>query len=333
MTRGSMRSFWGALLAATLVAVVGCPTNSDDDDDDVVDDDDAGDETPLPAAEDVVLDGACDLAVKYGRFGVDETEQYTSVQGQVSAGVVPVTVLQNIQEEGGCRLMKRENPFCDPPCGPGFTCDYDGECIVFPEPQDLGDVIVRGLTERIKMEPRQPGFNYFAVPEDGMVAGQTVQLRSTGGAWDEFEAWGVGVETMVLPEELIWVIVEATSLDIEWPPGTAGARSEIHFQLNIDQHGTSPATLICDFPDTGSATVPAAMIDGLRGAGVTGWPAASLSRRTVDNVTLSDGTGCVEFTIASPRNVDVTVSGYIPCNQQNPCPDGLTCNQAIELCE
>jgi len=323
-----------ALLAVGWLTTAGCPTGADDDDTAVGDDDDAtGEETPLPAPADVEFDGACDLANKYGRFGVDETADYTSVQGQISDGVVPVTVLRNIQEEGGCRLLKRENPFCDPPCGPGFTCDYDGECIDFPEPQDLGIVIVRGLTERVEMEPRQPGWNYFAVPEDGMIPGETVQLRATGGRWDGFEAWGVGVESMVLPEDLLWTIAEATDVELEWPAAAAGARSEVQFKLNIDQHGTSPATLFCDFPDTGSATVPGSMIDGLRAAGVTGWPAGSLSRRTVDSETLSDGVGCVEFEIASARNVMVTVSGYIPCNSANPCPDGLECNEAIELCE
>jgi len=324
-----------AAVAVGLTATIGCPPGTDDDDTAADDDDATGEETPLPPPDDVELDGDCDLAVKYGAFGVDETVDYTTVQGQVSNGVVPVTVLRNIQEEGDCRLMKRENPFCDPPCGPGLTCDYDGECITFPEPQDLGDVIVRGLVERIAMEPRQPGYNYFAVglPEEAILPGETIQLRSTGGTWDAFEAWGIGVESLVMPEDLLWTIAEATSLDIEWPAPSAGARSHVQFRLNIDQHGTSPATLICDFPDTGSATVPATMIDGLRAAGVTGWPAGSVTRRTADHTVLSDGEGCVEFAVSSPRNVNVTVSGYIPCNDANPCPEGLECNEAIELCE
>ncbi len=322
------------LLLPLLVALTACPTGNGDDDT-AADDDDAGQETPLPPAEDLELDGECDLAVKYGSFAVEETVSYTTVQGQVADGVVPVTILRNVQEEGGCRLMKRENPFCDPPCGPGFTCDYDGECLPFPEPQDLGSAHVRGLVENVSMDPVQPGFNYFAVglPRQSMRTGETVQLRTTGGVFDGFELWGVGTAPFSLPEELLWTIAESTALELEWDAAPEGSRSEMAFRLNIDQHGTSPATLMCAFPDTGSATVPGTMIDGLRGAGVTGWPTGSLIRRTVDSVTLSDGVGCVEFSVSAPRVVNVTVSGYIPCNAMNPCPDGLECNMAIELCE
>jgi hypothetical protein len=321
------------VLALLAVSLVGCPTGTDDDD--TNDDDDAGQETPLPPPEDVVLNGSCDLADKYGRFAVEETVDYTTVHGQVADGVVPVTVLRNIQEEGGCRLLRRENPFCDPTCLPGFTCDYDGECIDFPAEQDLGTAYVRGLVEDVAMEPVQPGFNYFVVglPQRAIVAGETIQLRTTGGRWDGFELWGVGVESFSLPDGLLLTIAEATPLELEWPAPAADARSEVEFRLNIDEHGTSPVTLICSFPDTGSASVPATMIDGLRGVGVTGWPSGSLTRQTVDKIDLSGGEGCVEFVVAVPRPVAITVSGFIPCNRMNPCPKGMVCNEEIELCQ
>ena len=56
-----------------------------------------------------------------------------------------------------------------------------------------------------------------------------------------------------------------------------------------------------------------------------------LIRRTVDSVDYQDG--CVDFTIASRVEGEVEVAGYTPCHTDDDCPEGLTCNEAIEACE
>ena len=183
------------------------------------------------------------------------------------------------------------------------------------------------------MEPVQPGFNYFdtSLPLESMVVDGSVRLRSGQGTWAPFELWGAGVEDLTLSGEKFWTFTEGEPLEITWEPPASVGRGEIHLGVNIDQHGTSPTTLYCTFPDTGSATLPADMIEGLFEAGVTGWPVGSVRRRTADRADV--GEGCVDLVVSSFESVEVVVAGYIPCDNAHPCPDGMECNYEIELCE
>jgi hypothetical protein len=101
--------------------------------------------------------------------------------------------------------------------------------------------------------------------------------------------------------------------------------------LNVDQHGITPISLVCDLADSGSASIAASLVDALLGAGISGWPNASLSRQTVDSQDFGDG--CLEFVVSTPRPVSVAVSGHIPCNGPGDCPPPLECNLPINTCE
>ena len=319
-------------LLSLLSLLLACPADDDDagdDDDSVADDDDSG----LPDPEDVVLDGECPYPERFGRFAVEALPGYTAVQGQVTDGVVPVTVLEEVLDEGGCRLMRRNLLICEPVCEPGFTCDVDGDCIPYPVGQDAGTVDVVGLVDDVSMDPVEPGFNYFftALPEEAILPGETVRLRASGATVDPFELWGVGVETLALPDDAVWELEEGQPLQVTWPAATEGARSHLYLTLNIDLHGISPARVFCEFPDTGTAEIPPAVVDGLVGSGVSGFPQGTLTRRTIDRADVAGG--CVDFAVSSPRVVEVDVVGFIPCNPQTPCPDDMECNLALEICE
>ena len=337
-------------LLLVLLILAGCPTSGVDDDDATANDDDAtandddataddddatadDDDDTLPPGSEVELNGPCEQPSRLGGFVIDNLPEYSAVQGQVSDGVVPNTILEVVIDEGGCQLLRRDNPFCDPGCEPGFTCDFDGNCIPYPETQDLGTVRVDGLNAKVAMDPVLPGNNYFAVGLPVVLTnpGEAIRLRSEGGAWDPLELWGVGLDSFELPEGIEWEVDEGEPLSVTWPAAPAGAKSEVLFSLNIDQHGVSPATLFCSFPDTGSATVPASVISGLFGVGVSGFPFGALTRRTVDSQDVAGG--CVDLAISSPRPVGVDVLGYIPCDLMTPCPDGLECNIEIGLCQ
>ncbi len=344
MTRRHRVSFFAIWLVLLFALGLGCPGSGTDDDDDIANDDDAtgdddddstgdDDDSTLPPAEDVVLDGTCPQETAWGRFFVDAQPEYSAIQGQVSDGVVPSSVLELVEASNGCQLLRRNNPFCDPPCQPGETCDFDGECVPYPETQSLGTVTIDGLTADVTVDPVQPGNNYFAVglPLQITTPGETIRLRTTGGAWDSIELWGVGLEDLVLPQGIEWAVDEGEPLEVVWPAASEGARSEVYFSLNIDQHGVSPSTLFCVFPDTGSATVPSSVISGLFDVGVSGFPFGSLTRRTTDSAPIGDG--CIDFVVGMPRSVSVDVVGYIPCDLMNPCPEPLSCNLEIGLCE
>ena len=74
------------------------------------------------AASTGAVDGACPQETRAGRFVVDQTVDYAFVDGQLLDGVVPTSVRTEVYAEGDCRILRRENPFCDPPCGGDETC-------------------------------------------------------------------------------------------------------------------------------------------------------------------------------------------------------------------
>jgi hypothetical protein len=296
-----------------------------------------GDPAPDTAGEldpaTVPLAGECSMAQDLGGFTVQAIETYSTVAGSVSDGVVPMTVLEEVASEGGCRALQRNNPFCDPPCGSDETCDFDGACLPYPETQDLGTVTISGLTEPVSMEPVPPGYTYFdtSVGHPAYEAGALVTLRSSGGRWDPITLHAVGLPQLVPVEDTL-LLVEGEDLLLHWDPPADPVRSELALRINIDQHGTSPISLYCSFEDDGEATVPASMVDLLVNAGVTGYPSGTMSRRTVDSVSLDDD-GCMDFTLASSRTPDVRVDGFTPCHDDEDCPDGQECNEQLEICE
>ncbi|MFT4705261.1 MAG: hypothetical protein ACI81R_002969 [Bradymonadia bacterium] len=288
----------------------------------------------LPIPSSLELSGTCPLETRFGGFLVQAEESYSFVSGEVSNGIVPSNVLEETLNEAGCVLLKRDNPFCDPGCTPGFVCDYDGECITYPEPQQLGTVSVDGLIQAVSMEPPEGvGANYFdaTLPHPAMVVDNTIRLQSEGGGFEPFTLYGIGVEPISVIEGTEWLVEEGIDLQLAWAPPVEGNYGEIFISLNIDQHGLSPTTMYCILPDTGSGSVPSAVTDGLIEAGVTGFPSGVVARRTADSTTVGDG--CVDLVALSTKTVAVDVIGFTPCNRMTPCPEGLTCNLPLEICE
>lgn len=345
-------------------------THDDAIDDDTTDDDTIDDDTttpstpdaagdpdsssdlgPLPSAADAPLRGPCPMATDWGGFELQVAE-FAFLVGAVADGVVPVTVLEVVETSGDCRLLKRVNPFCDPPCAAGETCDHSGECIPFPKNQDLGPVTVEGLSVEgaaVVLAPQPPASTYslttLANPPyaPGDVLRLTAPGTAAGGAPDggeigPVELYGIGVAPLVL-ETTQWDVEEGEPLEIVWTPPPAGARSRVHVTINIDQHGNSPVVLDCDLPDTGAASIPSSLLDALLASGISGFPNGQATRRTADShLALVDpppGTpaGCLDLLVTSPVVPDVRVAGHTPCKQTLDCPSGQTCNVSIETCE
>lgn len=300
-------------------------------------DDTALDSSPVDSAApdpaEVTLSGACDMADDFGGFLVSSEEGRSGVDGAVADGVVPISVLEEIGAEGDCRLMRRNNPYCDPACDPGETCDFDGTCLPYPANQDLGTVTIDGLAALVALDPVFPGNTYYdtSLPSPPFEGGDLVTMQMPGGAYGPATLYGVGVETVVpLDEE--WAVEAGVDLVVQWqPPAGAISRGEIFMSVNIDQHGTTPGTLWCSFEDDGEATVPAAILQALVDTGVTGFPSGALTRRTQDHAEIA--TGCMDLTVSSTVGVDVDVIGYTSCISDADCPDGQECNEELQICE
>jgi hypothetical protein len=314
------------------VGLLGCAGDTKDtgDTDDTDIPVDTGD-PPDPAV--VELAGTCDLDEKYGAFVVEVYEEYSIVDGSVANGVVPITILTATGSEGDCTLLRRDNPFCDPPCAPDETCDFDGSCIKYPINQDIGIVEVKGLNDEVVMEPLQPGNSYFdtSLSHPAVDPGNLVTLVTGGGAYDPLRLYGAGVEMLTI-EDAQWVVYADQPMTVNWsPPVGDVVRSEIHLRFNIDQHGATPVSMFCIFEDDGQGDVPAALLSDLLSAGVSGFPNGELTRRTVDRDAV--GAGCLEFEVSAPRTATVRVDGFIPCDDPTDCPPGQDCNLEIGLCE
>ena len=288
------------------------------------------DTTDTETGEPFMLDGPCELADKVGRFNLQREELYTSFNGAVADGVVPVSVLENVGEEGGCRLLRRNNPFCDPACTPSETCDFDGTCIPYPLNHDVGIVTVEGLVQPVMVEPIVPTYEYFDtdLEHPAWEPAAEIALEAAGGDYEAFTLHGNGVEMIEAAGEAL-VLDPEQSLTVEWVPGDGPGT--IRVELNIDQHGLTPVELWCTSEDTGSLVVPAEFIAEFVQFGVTGYPSVTYYRETVDSVQITPG--CVEFGVRARRTGMLTVVGHTPCSVPEDCPEGLECNMAIQTCE
>jgi hypothetical protein len=305
---------------------------------DAPDSPDAADVVPLPTYEHdpakVELHGACPIDVRVGTFKVEANEDvgYTALDGMVRNGVIPSQVPDVALSEGGCTLFKRRRLLCDPACSSDQTCNLQEVCVPAPLGQDMGTVIVQGLVKLVQMVPLQPGNKYFysKLNHPGFQSGTVVHLSTQSGYFGPFEMYGIGVAQAV-PTEEKWTITQGQPLTIHWDVPPEGARSSVFLELNIDLHGLTPLRLECELPDTGEASIPQSVIDGLVGGGVTGFPEGRFTRRTADSV-MHQGE-CAEFLVTSVRQVAVEVAGHVPCSTDQECPPPLTCNTLIQQCQ
>lgn len=288
---------------------------------------DGSDSTGAP----VELHGRCALGDRVGGFQIDVEAAYSAFSGTVSDGVVPVTVLEEVGAEGDCLLLRRNNPFCDPLCMPGETCDFDGTCIPYPANHDVGTVTVTGLFDEVVVEPLEPTFSYFdtSLSHPPFDPGAALELTATGGDYEAFVLHGNGV-AMVEPVGDELVLSTSEPVDVQWTASGA-TNSRLFLAVSVDQHGITPVTLVCDAPDTGSLEISADLVSQFLAFGVSGYPKADYWLQTADSVEIAPG--CVEFVVRSHVQNDLSVSGHTPCNGPADCPDGEMCNMELQTCE
>lgn len=279
------------------------------------------------------LAGACPLPSRLGGFTVVDDGEYGYISGEIANGVLPVSVLEIVTTIGDCTLYRKENPFCEGTCSPSDTCDYNGECIPFPLPQDLGTATVTGLEGGDAVMSVGPTYFATELPYPPWTGGAALTLRSTGGFFTALALDGVAPQTFSI-SDTTWTVNRGQPITARWSAPSGEVETHVELQLLIDQHGNAPASVKCNFADDGEGEVPAAIIDAMLDSGVSGFPSGKLVRQTVDSMTIKAGelTGCADFAARAPRSVKVNVSGFTPCTNDNQCPDGQTCNEPIETC-
>lgn len=279
--------------------------------------------------EPIELRGACPLETRVGGFEVVLEEDYSAFSGSVADAVVPISVLELVGEDGDCILLRRNNPFCDPLCQPGQTCDFDGTCIPYPANHDVGVVAVSGLVQPVSVDPVPPTFSYFdtSLPNPAVEPGALVELTAAGGDYEAFTLHGYGV-SMVEPLAKQTTLSPTRAVEVTW--NSTGSEASLLLVMSVDQHGLTPAKLVCETADTGSLTISAEIVAQFLESGVSGYPGADYYLRTVDSVDIEPG--CVELVIRSHVHTQLDVAGHTPCDAPNDCPDGQTCDVMNQTC-
>ncbi len=274
------------------------------------------------------LTGGCPTSHRVGGFELAHwdgpDEGFATATGQVNDAVIPATIRFEAGEEGACILWQKIVPYCEEACEPDEACSHDGECVPYPVPQDIGPVTISGLSAPLDLTADDFG-NYWdtSLGYPLFEPGSPIELD----AGDLFSLQGFGVETLVVPEPN-WLLVPGEDMTVSWT--ASGHPAWIELTFNIDQHGLSPLTMVCEVPDTGSATLPAALLDQLVNSGVSGYPSAWMRRRTADAYAIQQG--CVDLQVFSHVGVDMGVEGYTPCSRDEDCPEGQHCDMDMQIC-
>jgi hypothetical protein len=277
----------------------------------------------------------CPIESNVGEFLIELGADFTSVEGKVLDGVTPSLIPTELASEGECRLVTLPNLLCDPACPASTeTCGANNQCLPLPAAHDVGTVSVSGLVRAVQMTANANTGNYRpgppALPHPGFVAGADLRLASSGGDYAPFElrGWGIGVlEVPATPID----IVEGQPATITWTAPADPGPARINARLNINNHGSSNTWVECDLPDTGTAQIPASLIDGLIAQGASGFPTITLARRTASNASIAPG--CVQLLVQSELALDVTLAGLVSCDSDSECPAGQTCKPIERFCE
>jgi hypothetical protein len=282
---------------------------------------------------DFTLRGPCVPGERVGGFSLmaDEDNEYAWFEGMVRDGIDPIDVPEPIDEDGECRLVRRPHLACATACESEFTCNAEGKCQSMARAKDCGTVTLLGLDEALTAKPSDTNKSYFEdVANPPLAAGSKTALSTTDGYAGVLSLYGYGVTPLELLTGRLALGV-GKDLLVRWTPSDTEASARVTLSLSVDQHGSTPARLLCDFEDSGEVTVPAALMDQLLDAGVTGFPLAVVERRTTDSVSVPDG--CAEFVVGSRRSPSVAIAGYTPCTSTANCPENQVCNTALERCE
>lgn len=274
---------------------------------------------------------SCEADRRLGGFEVQYDADTRSVSGHIAERPAPTAPETLVKQSGDCRMLRRTNPFCDPPCGSGTICVTGGTCAAEPKNLNLGTVTITGLKKAVRMDPRPPSNEYFDsdLPEVLYDPGNEIRLEASGSG----DVRGFALRSTGIPPLTVsttdWSLGQGKGLPLSWSAANGGS-TRVLVRVSVDQHGSSPVALTCDLPDNGKADLAASLVDELLGYGVSGYPSALITRRAV--VATDVVNGCADLQILSVSNHTLKVAGHTPCKRTSDCPMGKTCDVAKESC-
>lgn len=163
-------------------------------------------------------------------------------------------------EAGSCvYLVLKEWSFCEPQCQDDFFCNSYGECEVSPRFLSAGDLTIEGLNVPINVTQDETGYlTEHSSTENLFESSSQIAVSASGDVIPAFDLETMGVGTMD-PLPCDQSMPAATDFTLQWSNAESGAR--IRFELISMMHAGNGPMVLCEADDTGSITVPAAIID------------------------------------------------------------------------
>lgn len=286
-------------------------------------------------ADDAVDAAPGDPSILAGAFELelDPADQSTTLLGKVYDGPTPAAIVwETTSSSGDCTLYTPRVPFCETPCGGGVLCVEDDVCQAFPSGVDVGTVSFDGLTDDVRVDPVASAYQLPIAVTLGWppaAEGATVTLTADGDVIPGFSIASRGIAPLVLGDATL-TLEREVPLALAWTAPGLGDVARIAVKLDISHHGGSKGMILCDTADDGAVELSAPLITALLDLGVAGFPTVIVSRRAVGQTTITAGR--VELVLASEVERDVIVPGLISCLNDDPCPDGTTCQDDLR-CE
>lgn len=214
-------------------------------------------------------------------------------------GLMPTMV------DGDCTYMGvLTGGFCDPPCEFDEFCSADDTCETWPVYRDAGVMTVQGLSEPVTITPSASGFymvDWECCPDDLFDGGDSVTLTAEGNLTPAFEVSATAVEALGPALDCDMPLSGDADLEITWTPAGGGT---VRWEMVAAPHAGQGPMVLCETGDTGSMTVPAAMVAQYqidRGP----YETLRLSRYRRETVQVDQG-NAISLEIASIRRCDNT---------------------------
>ena len=262
-----------------------------------------------PPAEGEVISRPCASATRVGSFWLWLDTSGAAYERFYGIVITPPfhDFERPAKSEGACTLMTYEKTIaCTRHCPDSPYCYADGSCIRRNSPHNVGIVELDGLANPVALSfPSDGSWAYDLgagmLPSPPAAPGALITLHATGGEYTPFTLYGRGIAPLLPPADGFHGLPMPLSLtwDAAGQPSPARVRVALDLGRNDDLELTtvSDGYVVCDFPDTGSAEVPAALLDELIAMGIGTAPQISVHRHTIDSTAIA--AGCVDFTVES----------------------------------
>jgi hypothetical protein len=251
------------------------------------------------------LRGACGAGDLAGFFEVVYGKYTSYFSGEIGALPAPVSTPQELLATGPCTLRARVPLLCTSPCASGQICGLGGLCVDSPGSLGVGTVTLSGLLEAVELEPTE-GTGYYlssSLPHPPFEVGAALRLDAEGAGDGELILYGIGVDKLETSQSEC-SLVAGEPLSVTWTPG-AVPEAEIEVLLSIDQDNSEALEIVCTSEDTGSLEIAGDLIEGLLASEISGFPAVTITRRTLDSDVLDRG--CVELRVSSSALIAVSI--------------------------